>query len=134
MKKNKFVCIFLVYANICCAQKLDCNFLQACFETAIFDKQFYLSKSKQDTFVMVDTFNIFNCCQLQNVYGKPILINHLWIPAKEEKYIVLYRVDKQLKKCILYFYQPYSGANVILEVHRKGNHHIVTKLKGYGAF
>jgi hypothetical protein len=134
MKKIKLLFILLVLSKSCFSQQLDCNFLQACFETAIFNKQFYISKFKQGEFVMVDTFNVFSNCQLQKVYSKQIVINHSWIPSKEEKYILLYRVEKQRKKCILYFYQPYSGANVILEVRRKWNNRVVTKLKGYGAF
>lgn len=146
MKKNiLFVIIFFVHYTIN-AQNLkmnDCIILLKSMKLDIFDKQFFITKYKNEPIFMVDTSKYFQNCNLLKISARDIIILNKW-SEWNEKYMtnnIKYRSHIFLRVLsfnnnilTLVFFRPYNGANLVLELRKKGKRNIKIKAKSYGAY
>ena len=103
----------------------DCILLTKSIETKIFQEYFYLYKHKNENLTIIDTNKYFKNCSIPNIFNRDIKIENVlnYIIHKKTKtdkinvnIILLYKVSLNKNVYLLYFWQPYSNANLILEL------------------
>ena len=113
--------------------KKDCEFLSAATHTKVFQDFFYTQKYNTNSLMIIDSLNLFDHCKIDNVSGREVFFSTTAI-KKDINTIHIYRFDTLPKdKRRIYFWNVYTGGNLILTMQKKKAYFILSKYS-MGAF
>ena len=102
-------------------------------ELEIFEKHFFMNRYKNESFDVIDTIGIFSDCVFDKINTRKFKVNKL-LPEKNTKStIIIYKIETQKRRTILYFLYPIEKCAIRIELRGKGKK-VRAKLQGYGIF
>lgn len=112
--------------------KENSSLIQIAVQVKEFNQQFYLFKNKGYTLTISDTSNTFKNCSFDFQQRKIDVVNYL-PKTKDINTLSIYKIENEDISKTIYFWCPYSGANLVLKMTKKDDITFVNII-GYGNF